>query len=156
MVLRLHSKLVTFSASLLEGFDDIGLNLQHELHHRLRKSGLPGPHNVNLPIHPSYISAEVEIMRNPFIAGFLSLLIPGLGQIYNGRILFGLARCLCSVFPDRIGRLFRSDCSRHFRLVRTRTQRTIRSESKSLLLWHRLQSVIPRVETHRLRPAIIA
>ena len=29
-------------------------------------------------------------MRNPFIAGFLSLLIPGLGQIYNGRIIFGL------------------------------------------------------------------
>src|ERR1041385_2726155 len=29
-------------------------------------------------------------MRNPLIAGTLSLLIPGLGQIYNGRILFGL------------------------------------------------------------------
>jgi len=26
-------------------------------------------------------------MRNPLIAGTLSLLIPGLGQIYNGRIL---------------------------------------------------------------------
>jgi len=29
-------------------------------------------------------------MRNPFLAGMLSLLIPGLGQIYNGRILFGI------------------------------------------------------------------
>jgi TM2 domain-containing membrane protein YozV len=29
-------------------------------------------------------------MRNPLIAGTLSLLIPGLGQIYNGRILVGI------------------------------------------------------------------
>jgi TM2 domain-containing membrane protein YozV len=29
-------------------------------------------------------------MRNPVIAGVLSLLIPGLGQIYNGRILVGV------------------------------------------------------------------
>ena len=29
-------------------------------------------------------------MRNPIIAGILSLLIPGLGQIYNGRILIGI------------------------------------------------------------------
>ena len=29
-------------------------------------------------------------MRNPLIAGILSLAIPGLGQIYNGRVLFGL------------------------------------------------------------------
>jgi len=29
-------------------------------------------------------------MRNPFRAGMLSLLIPGLGQIYNGRVLFGI------------------------------------------------------------------
>jgi TM2 domain-containing membrane protein YozV len=29
-------------------------------------------------------------MRDPFIAGLLSLLVPGLGQIYNGRILIGL------------------------------------------------------------------
>jgi TM2 domain-containing membrane protein YozV len=29
-------------------------------------------------------------MRNPLLAGFLSLLIPGLGQIYNGRILTGV------------------------------------------------------------------
>lgn len=29
-------------------------------------------------------------MRDPFIAGLLSLLVPGLGQIYNGRILVGL------------------------------------------------------------------
>ena len=29
-------------------------------------------------------------MREPVLAGILSLLIPGLGQIYNGRILIGI------------------------------------------------------------------
>lgn len=29
-------------------------------------------------------------MREPWIAGLLSLLIPGLGQIYNGRVLVGI------------------------------------------------------------------
>ena len=29
-------------------------------------------------------------MRDPFIAGILSFLIPGLGQIYNGQILWGI------------------------------------------------------------------
>ena len=29
-------------------------------------------------------------MRDPFIAGILSLIIPGLGQLYNGRILAGI------------------------------------------------------------------
>jgi TM2 domain-containing membrane protein YozV len=29
-------------------------------------------------------------MRDPLIAGVLSLLVPGLGQIYNGQILLGL------------------------------------------------------------------
>ena len=29
-------------------------------------------------------------MRDPFIAGLLSLLVPGLGQIYNGQIIMGL------------------------------------------------------------------
>lgn len=29
-------------------------------------------------------------MREPVLAGILSLLIPGLGQIYNGRILVGI------------------------------------------------------------------
>lgn len=29
-------------------------------------------------------------MREPWIAGILSLLVPGLGQIYNGRVLVGL------------------------------------------------------------------
>lgn len=29
-------------------------------------------------------------MRDPFIAGLLSLLVPGLGQIYNGQIIIGL------------------------------------------------------------------
>ena len=30
-------------------------------------------------------------MRNPMVAGILSLLIPGIGQIYNGRIGVGIA-----------------------------------------------------------------
>jgi hypothetical protein len=35
--------------------------------------------------------AEVHfIMRDPMLAGILSLLIPGLGQIYNGRVLIGI------------------------------------------------------------------
>lgn len=29
-------------------------------------------------------------MREPIVAGLLSLLIPGVGQIYNGRILVGI------------------------------------------------------------------
>jgi TM2 domain-containing membrane protein YozV len=29
-------------------------------------------------------------MREPWIAGLLSLLVPGVGQIYNGRILIGI------------------------------------------------------------------
>ncbi len=29
-------------------------------------------------------------MREPWIAGILSLLIPGVGQIYNGRIISGI------------------------------------------------------------------
>ncbi len=29
-------------------------------------------------------------MRNPWIAAVLSFLIPGLGQIYNGRIIIGI------------------------------------------------------------------
>lgn len=29
-------------------------------------------------------------MRDPFIAGLLSLILPGLGQIYNGRIIIGI------------------------------------------------------------------
>ena len=29
-------------------------------------------------------------MRDPVLAGFLSFLIPGLGQFYNGRILAGV------------------------------------------------------------------
>ena len=29
-------------------------------------------------------------MREPLLAGILSLLIPGLGQIYNGRIVIGI------------------------------------------------------------------
>ena len=29
-------------------------------------------------------------MREPWIAGILSLFLPGLGQIYNGRVVVGL------------------------------------------------------------------
>ncbi len=29
-------------------------------------------------------------MREPLLAGILSLLIPGIGQIYNGRIFIGI------------------------------------------------------------------
>ncbi|HVF51338.1 MAG TPA: hypothetical protein VNA19_14710 [Pyrinomonadaceae bacterium] len=29
-------------------------------------------------------------MREPLLAGFLSFLIPGVGQIYNGQILWGI------------------------------------------------------------------
>jgi TM2 domain-containing membrane protein YozV len=29
-------------------------------------------------------------MREPLVAGLLSLLIPGIGQIYNGQILWGV------------------------------------------------------------------
>jgi TM2 domain-containing membrane protein YozV len=37
-----------------------------------------------------YFGAEASNMRNPMLAGILSFLIPGLGQIYNGRILIGI------------------------------------------------------------------
>lgn len=30
------------------------------------------------------------IMREPYIAGILSLFVPGVGQIYNGRIVIGI------------------------------------------------------------------
>jgi TM2 domain-containing membrane protein YozV len=36
-------------------------------------------------------SAEViRKMRDPVLAGILSLIIPGLGQLYNGQILWGI------------------------------------------------------------------
>lgn len=37
-------------------------------------------------------------MRDPFIAGILSLLVPGLGQIYNGRILAGIVWLFLAIF----------------------------------------------------------
>ena len=37
-------------------------------------------------------------MRDPFIAGILSLLVPGLGQIYNGRILAGIVWLVLALF----------------------------------------------------------
>lgn len=33
---------------------------------------------------------RVFLMRDPFTAGLLSFLIPGVGQLYNGRILAGI------------------------------------------------------------------
>jgi TM2 domain-containing membrane protein YozV len=37
-----------------------------------------------------WIGARRLIMRDPFTAGILSFLIPGVGQLYNGRILAGI------------------------------------------------------------------
>ena len=37
-------------------------------------------------------------MRDPFIAGILSLIVPGLGQIYNGRILAGIVWLFLALF----------------------------------------------------------
>ena len=37
-------------------------------------------------------------MRDPFIAGILSLIVPGLGQIYNGRILAGILWLFLALF----------------------------------------------------------
>ena len=37
-------------------------------------------------------------MRDPFIAGILSLIVPGLGQFYNGRILAGIVWLLLALF----------------------------------------------------------
>jgi len=41
----------------------------------------------------SYVLPLVEVaetMRDPVLAGVLSLIIPGVGQLYNGRILAGI------------------------------------------------------------------
>ena len=37
-----------------------------------------------------YFGGNFSIMREPWIAGVLSFLIPGVGQIYNGRIIIGV------------------------------------------------------------------
>ncbi len=37
-------------------------------------------------------------MRNPVLAGILSLIIPGAGQIYNGRVLAGIIWLFCALF----------------------------------------------------------
>lgn len=36
------------------------------------------------------ITEAMITMREPLLAGILSLLLPGLGQIYNGRVLIGI------------------------------------------------------------------
>ena len=36
-------------------------------------------------------------MRDPVLAGVLSLIIPGVGQLYNGRILAGTLGWVCHV-----------------------------------------------------------
>jgi len=33
---------------------------------------------------------RVKVMRDPVLAGILSFIIPGVGQLYNGRILAGI------------------------------------------------------------------
>lgn len=38
----------------------------------------------------TFAEVILQTMREPWIAGILSLLIPGLGQIYNGRIIVGV------------------------------------------------------------------
>jgi TM2 domain-containing membrane protein YozV len=42
------------------------------------------------PIPRNYSRRRDKQMREPIVAGILSLLIPGVGQIYNGRILIGI------------------------------------------------------------------
>jgi TM2 domain-containing membrane protein YozV len=37
-------------------------------------------------------------MRNPILAGILSFLLPGVGQIYNGRIFVGIIWLLLTGF----------------------------------------------------------
>src|ERR1700704_1150136 len=37
-----------------------------------------------------FLTEEVLTMRDPFTAGLLSFIIPGVGQLYNGRILAGI------------------------------------------------------------------
>ena len=57
-------------------------------------------------------------MREPWIAGILSLLVPGVGQIYNGRILVGRAVVdLNRRFVDRLSRTFRLGGSSDRRVV---------------------------------------
>jgi len=33
---------------------------------------------------------DLKAMRDPMLAGILSLIVPGVGQLYNGRILAGI------------------------------------------------------------------
>jgi TM2 domain-containing membrane protein YozV len=49
------------------------------------------PHK-NLKHHRSSVVMMLRRtkMREPLLAGILSLLVPGLGQIYNGRVLVGI------------------------------------------------------------------
>jgi len=46
-----------------------------------------GTSQINVSLSKSEVIFK---MREPWIAGILSLLIPGLGQIYNGRIIIGI------------------------------------------------------------------
>ena len=56
---------------------------------------------LEIRINEQFINAcrmehtEVNVMRDPVLAGVLSLIIPGVGQLYNGRILAGI---LCLIF----------------------------------------------------------
>ena len=60
----------------------------------LRKRGTPNQQaqefaRTNLD-DESYGRTGYNFMRDPFTAGLLSLIIPGVGQLYNGRILAGI------------------------------------------------------------------
>jgi TM2 domain-containing membrane protein YozV len=46
---------------------------------------IPNPHRMAF-----LVLGGTSNMRDPILAGFLSLLIPGVGQLYNGRILAGI------------------------------------------------------------------
>ncbi len=58
-------------------------------------------------------------MRDPGLAAILSLIIPGVGQLYNGRILAGILWLIIHAGPlDRHGRHARMDLPHHLRLHR--------------------------------------
>jgi TM2 domain-containing membrane protein YozV len=48
-----------------------------------------------IPVNPNYL---IEPQKNPGLAAVLSLIFPGLGQIYNGEIGFGLFMMVLTIF----------------------------------------------------------
>jgi TM2 domain-containing membrane protein YozV len=56
---------------------------------------LPVLNKNSLRTNPDVLSYQLSTevlysMRDPFLAGVLSLIVPGVGQLYNGRILAGI------------------------------------------------------------------